>query len=113
MPRIVSAKLGVVADSRAVVAGVRCITSEPGRIDPVPTPTAPATLQGGTELTLQASLIHDQRSIALVVHHRLPSRASFARALCSGAVLLRASVALAVAVLALVGLLDLSILASA
>jgi hypothetical protein len=64
-------------------------------------------------LTLQASLSHGQRSIAFVVHHRVPSRTSFAEALCSGAVVLRASVVLAVSILALVGLLDLSVLASA
>ena len=64
-------------------------------------------------MTLQASLIHDQRSNALVVHHGAPSRASFAQALRSRAVVLRASVAIAVSVLSLVGLLDLSVLASA
>ena len=87
----------------------------------------PHSTIGGTALTLHASLTHDQRSLAFDLQGPasarlrrisrpsavVPSRATFARALCSPAVVLRASVALAVSVLALVGLLDLSILASA
>ena len=78
-------------------------------------------------MTLHASLIHDQMFLAYDLqgpaptHQRrlsrpsvsVPSRTSFAEALCSGAVVLRASVALAVSILALVGLLDMSVLASA
>jgi hypothetical protein len=62
---------------------------------------------------LQASPIHDRRPMAVDIRRHMPSRASFADALRSRAVVLRAAVALAVSVLALVGLLDLSILASA
>ena len=64
-------------------------------------------------MTLQASLINDQRSIAFDINRHVPSRTSFAEAIRSKAVVLRACVAIAVSVLALVGLLDMSILASA
>ena len=78
-------------------------------------------------MTLHASLTNEQRSLVFDLQGPasarlgrisrpsagVPSRASFARALRSGTVVLRAAVALAVSVLALVGLLDLSILASA